>query len=158
MNLCRWRCVVVVIVRVCEKVVSTNERLQHEAQAVLQVIENPEDAQSLRQDKIQNLQYLITSLYTMLVNSNFRTVQWATCIISAFSPHPWRELPLPIEEPASDIVASNWEVALEELNTLRGTIDSRATSSSTRSASFTHMARPLVSFRLLQPLSWPDTP
>ena len=41
-----------------EKAVSTNERLQQEAQAVLDVIENPEVAQSLRQDKMQNLQYL----------------------------------------------------------------------------------------------------
>ena len=41
-----------------EEVVSTNERLQNEAQAVLNVIENPDVAQSLRQDKIQNLQYL----------------------------------------------------------------------------------------------------
>ena len=36
----------------------TNERLQQEAQAVLNVIENPEVAQALRQDKNQNLQYL----------------------------------------------------------------------------------------------------
>lgn len=35
-----------------------NERLQQEAQAVLNVIENPEVAQALRQDKNQNLQYL----------------------------------------------------------------------------------------------------
>lgn len=41
-----------------ENAVSTNERLQQEAQAVLDVIENPEVAQSLRQDKNQNLQYL----------------------------------------------------------------------------------------------------
>lgn len=41
-----------------EEVVFTNERLQQEAQAVLNVIENPDVAQSLRQDKIQNLQYL----------------------------------------------------------------------------------------------------
>jgi hypothetical protein len=38
--------------------VSTNERLQLEAQAVLDVIENPDVAQALRQDKNQNLQYL----------------------------------------------------------------------------------------------------
>lgn len=37
---------------------STNERLQQEAQAVLDVIENPDVAQALRQDKNQNLQYL----------------------------------------------------------------------------------------------------
>lgn len=41
-----------------DKAVSTNERLQQEAQAVLDVIENPDVAQALRQDKNQNLQYL----------------------------------------------------------------------------------------------------
>ena len=38
--------------------VSTNEQLQQEAQFVLDVIENPDVAQALRQDKNQNLQYL----------------------------------------------------------------------------------------------------
>lgn len=33
-------------------------RLEQEAQAVLDVIENPDVAQALRQDKLQNLQYL----------------------------------------------------------------------------------------------------
>ena len=41
-----------------QNAVSTNERLQHEAQAVSDVIENPDVAQALRQDKNQNLQYL----------------------------------------------------------------------------------------------------
>lgn len=41
-----------------ESAVETNERLQQEAQAVLDVIENPDVAQALRQDKNQNLQYL----------------------------------------------------------------------------------------------------
>ena len=41
-----------------ENAVSTNERLQQEAQAVLDVIENPDVARALRQDKNQNLQYL----------------------------------------------------------------------------------------------------
>lgn len=41
-----------------EKAVTTNERLQQEAQAVLDVIEKPEVAQALRQDKNQNLQFL----------------------------------------------------------------------------------------------------
>ena len=36
----------------------TNERLQHEARVVSDVIENPDVAQALRQDKNQNLQYL----------------------------------------------------------------------------------------------------
>jgi translation initiation factor 3 subunit E len=38
--------------------VAVNEQLQQEAQAVLDVIENPDFAQALRQDKIQNLAYL----------------------------------------------------------------------------------------------------
>lgn len=41
-----------------QNAVSTNERLQLEAQAVLDVIENPDVAQALRQDKNQNLAYL----------------------------------------------------------------------------------------------------
>ena len=41
-----------------QNAVSTHERLQQEAQAVLDVIENPDVAQALRQDKNQNLQYL----------------------------------------------------------------------------------------------------
>lgn len=41
-----------------EKAVSESERLQQEAQFVLDVIEKPEVAQALRQDKMQNLQYL----------------------------------------------------------------------------------------------------
>lgn len=41
-----------------EKAVETGQRLEQEAQAVLDVIEKPEVAQALRQDKNQNLQYL----------------------------------------------------------------------------------------------------
>lgn len=41
-----------------EKDVFTTERLEQEAQTVLEIIENPEVAQALRQDKRQNLQYL----------------------------------------------------------------------------------------------------
>ena len=41
-----------------EEAVSKNEHLQQEAQAVLDVIENPDVAQALRQDKNQNLTYL----------------------------------------------------------------------------------------------------
>lgn len=41
-----------------QNAVRTNERLQQEAQAVLEVIEQPDFAQALRQDKIQNLNYI----------------------------------------------------------------------------------------------------
>lgn len=37
---------------------ATNERLEASAQTVLEVIQNPEVVQSLRQDKMQNLNYL----------------------------------------------------------------------------------------------------
>jgi eIF3 subunit 6 N terminal domain len=50
--------------------VSTNERLQQEAQAVLDVIENPDVAQALRQDKNQNLQYLKEN-YNVRISSIF---------------------------------------------------------------------------------------
>jgi hypothetical protein len=49
-------------IRICcqerEKAVAINEQLQQEAKAVLDVIENPDVAQALRQDKNQNLAYL----------------------------------------------------------------------------------------------------
>jgi len=41
-----------------QNAVTKHERLQQDAQAVLNVIEKPEVAQALRQDKNQNLQYL----------------------------------------------------------------------------------------------------
>lgn len=41
-----------------EDAVQTNQRLQSEAQVVLDVIEREEVAQALRQDKLQNLNYL----------------------------------------------------------------------------------------------------
>lgn len=40
------------------KTLENIQKLEQEAQAVLHVIENPEVAQALRQDKLQNLQYL----------------------------------------------------------------------------------------------------
>ncbi|KIL62667.1 hypothetical protein M378DRAFT_752252 [Amanita muscaria Koide BX008] len=130
-----------------EEVVSTNERLQHEALAVLQVIENPEVAQSLRQDKIQNLQYLkdkhnlmleqITALY------NFGQFQFSYGNYSGAADYLYhfRVLSTDVDRTtsahwgklASDILTGNWEVALEELNTLREIIDSRAAASSTTS-------------------------
>ncbi|KAF7981184.1 hypothetical protein HWV62_34493 [Athelia sp. TMB] len=126
-----------------ENAVSTNERLQQEAQAVLDVIENPDVAQALRQDKAQNLQYLkdnynltpsqITALYTFgqfqYTYGNysgaadylyhFRVLSTDTDLLT--SAH-WGKL-------ASDILTGKWDVALEELNTLRDAIDARGTSS-----------------------------
>ncbi|PCH39970.1 eukaryotic translation initiation factor 3 subunit 6 [Wolfiporia cocos MD-104 SS10] len=125
-----------------EKAVSTNERLQQEAQAVLNVIENPEVAQSLRQDKNQNLQYLkehynvtleqISALY------NFGQFQYSYGNYSGAADYLYHFRVLSTDPEltisahwgklASDILTGKWDVALEELNTLRETVDSRAPS------------------------------
>lgn len=56
-----------------EKAVATNEQLQTEAQTVLDVIENPDVAQALRQDKMQNLQYLKDNYNVRLYMHIFRS-------------------------------------------------------------------------------------
>ncbi|KIL57019.1 hypothetical protein M378DRAFT_16559 [Amanita muscaria Koide BX008] len=106
----------------------TNE-VRQKAQAVLQVIEKPEVAQSLRQDKIQDLKdqhdltlEQITALYNLgQFQISYGNYSGAADYLYHFrvpSAH-WGKL-------ASDILTGNWEVALEELNTLREAIDSRA--------------------------------
>ncbi|KAF8622502.1 hypothetical protein AX15_006949 [Amanita polypyramis BW_CC] len=128
-----------------EQVVSTNERLQQEAQAVLHVIENPDVAQSLRQDKIQNLQYLKDNYNLTLeqINAlyNFGQFQFSYGNYSGAADYLYhfRVLSTDMEKTtsahwgklASDILTGNWEIALEELNTLREAIDSRSGSSNT---------------------------
>jgi translation initiation factor 3 subunit E len=131
-----------------ENAVSTNERLQQEAQAVLDVIENPDVAQALRQDKSQNLQYLkdnynltleqITALY------NFGQFQYTYGNYSGAADYLYHFRVLSTDTDlntsahwgklASDILTGKWEVALEELNTLRDVIDSRSSSSVLTSA------------------------
>ncbi|KAG8935544.1 eukaryotic translation initiation factor 3 subunit E [Tulasnella sp. 418] len=115
----------------------TNERLEGEAQAVLDVIEKPEVAQALRQDKNQNLQYLkdnygltldqITALYNFgqfqYTYGNytgaadylyhFRILSTSTSLL--LSAH-WGKL-------ASDILGGKWDSALEELNRLKDFIE-----------------------------------
>ncbi|KAI0747190.1 eukaryotic translation initiation factor 3 subunit 6 [Daedaleopsis nitida] len=125
-----------------EKAVSTNEQLQQEAQAVLDVIENPDVAQSLRQDKNQNLQFLkdnynvtleqITALY------NFGKFQYSYGNYSGAADYLYHFRILSTDPDltisahwgklACDILTGKWEVALEELNSLREAIDSRAPS------------------------------
>ncbi|TFK44831.1 eIF3 subunit 6 N terminal domain-containing protein, partial [Crucibulum laeve] len=129
--------------------VSTHERLQQEAQAVLDVIENPDVAQSLRQDKNQNLQYLkdnynltldqITALY------NFGQFQYSYGNYSGAADYLYHFRVLSTDNDlntsahwgklASDILTGKWEVALEELNTLRDVIDSRSPASLLAAAS-----------------------
>ncbi|KAH8114411.1 eukaryotic translation initiation factor 3, subunit 6 [Phellopilus nigrolimitatus] len=127
-----------------ENAVSTNERLQQEAQAVLDVIENPDVAQALRQDKMQNLQYLkdhynltleqITALY------HFGQFQYSYGNYSGAADYLYHFRVLSTDNDlnlsanwgklASDILTGKWDVALEELNTLRDIIDSRSPSAS----------------------------
>ncbi|THH16705.1 hypothetical protein EW146_g3973 [Bondarzewia mesenterica] len=143
-----------------EKAVSTNERLQQEAQAVLDVIENPDVAQALRQDKNQNLQYLkdnygltleqITALY------NFGQFQYTYGNYSGAADYLYHFRVLSTDTDlntsahwgklASDILTGKWDVALEELNTLRESIDARAASAPppTSSTSPSSPAEPLA--------------
>ncbi|KIY66765.1 eukaryotic translation initiation factor 3, subunit 6 [Cylindrobasidium torrendii FP15055 ss-10] len=136
-----------------ESAVSTHERLQNEAQAVLDVIENPEVAQSLRQDKNQNLQYLkehynvtheqINALYTFgKFQFSYGNYSGAADYLYHFrvlstdnelnlSAH-WGKL-------ASDILIGRWDIALEELNSLREVIDSRQPHMSSNSAALSQL-------------------
>ncbi|KDQ51240.1 hypothetical protein JAAARDRAFT_41302 [Jaapia argillacea MUCL 33604] len=127
-----------------EKAVSTNERLQQEAQAVLDVIENPDVAQALRQDKMQNLQYLkehynltleqIRALY------NFGQFQYTYGNYSGAADYLYHFRVLSTDNDlntsaswgklASDILTGKWDQALEELNALRESIDARTPSTS----------------------------
>ncbi|OSX60085.1 hypothetical protein POSPLADRAFT_1149650 [Postia placenta MAD-698-R-SB12] len=125
-----------------ENAVSTNERLQQEAQAVLNVIENPEVAQALRQDKNQNLQYLkdhygvtleqINALYNygqfQYTYGNYSGAADYLYHFRVLSTDPDLTISAHWGKLASDILTGKWDVALEELNTLRETIDSRAPS------------------------------
>ncbi|EIW83824.1 eukaryotic translation initiation factor 3 subunit 6 [Coniophora puteana RWD-64-598 SS2] len=120
--------------------VSTNERLQQEAQAVLDVIENPDVAQALRQDKNQNLQYLkdnynltleqITALY------NFGKFQYTYGNYSGAADYLYHFRVLSTDADlnasaawgklAADILTGKWDTALEELTALRELVDARA--------------------------------
>ncbi|EPS98504.1 eukaryotic translation initiation factor 3 subunit 6 [Fomitopsis schrenkii] len=125
-----------------ENALSTNERLQQEAQAVLDVITNPEVAQSLRQDKNQNLQYLKEHYNVTLeqINAlyNFGQFQYSYGNYSGAADYLYHFRVLSTDPDltmsahwgklASDILTGKWDVALEELNTLREAIDSRSPS------------------------------
>ncbi|KAJ7905049.1 eukaryotic translation initiation factor 3 subunit 6 [Mycena leptocephala] len=118
----------------------THQRLQNEAQAVLDVIENPDVAQALRQDKEQNLQYLkdnynltldqITALY------HFGQFQYSYGNYSGAADYLYHFRVLSTDNDlntsaqwgklASDILSGKWDAALQELDTLRESIDSRS--------------------------------
>ncbi|KAH6867228.1 eukaryotic translation initiation factor 3 subunit 6 [Coprinopsis sp. MPI-PUGE-AT-0042] len=126
-----------------QEAVSKAERLQQEAQAVQDVIENPDVAQSLRQDKNQNLAYLkdnygvtlehITALY------NFGKFLYASGNYSGAADYLYHFRVLSTDNDlntsaswgklACDILTGKWDTALEELNSLREAIDSRTSAS-----------------------------
>ncbi|KZP07693.1 hypothetical protein FIBSPDRAFT_1052818 [Athelia psychrophila] len=111
-----------------ENALSTNERLQQEAPAVLGVIENRDVAhvQAQRRDKAQNLQYLKDNYNFQFTYSNysgaadylypFRVLSTNADLLA--SAH-WGEL-------ASAILTGKWDVALEEFNLLRDAMDARS--------------------------------
>ncbi|PSR94681.1 hypothetical protein EW026_g3116 [Hermanssonia centrifuga] len=125
-----------------ESAVHTNERLQQEAQAVLNVIENPEVAQALRQDKNQNLQYLkehygvtleqINALYNFgqfqYTYGNYSGAADYLYHFRVLSTDPDLTISAHWGKLACDILTGKWDIALEELNTLREAIDSRSPS------------------------------
>ncbi|KIP06870.1 hypothetical protein PHLGIDRAFT_106524 [Phlebiopsis gigantea 11061_1 CR5-6] len=125
-----------------ENAVHTNERLQQEAQAVLNVIENPEVAQALKQDKNQNLTYLkehygvtleqINALYNFgqfqYTYGNYSGAADYLYHFRVLSTDPDLTISAHWGKLACDILTGKWEIALEELNTLREAIDSRAPS------------------------------
>ena len=118
----------------------TNERLQQEAQAVLHVIENPEVAQALRQDKNQNLQYLkdhygvtldqITALYNFgqfqYTYGNYSGAADYLYHFRVLSTDPEMTMSAHWGKLACDILTGKWDMALEELNTLRDAVDARS--------------------------------
>ncbi|KAI6039199.1 eIF3 subunit 6 N terminal domain-containing protein [Pisolithus marmoratus] len=126
-----------------EMAVCTNERLQQEAQAVLDVIENPDVAQALRQDKNQNLTFLKDNYNVTLeqINAlyNFGQFQYTYGNYSGAADYLYHFRVLSTDNElntsahwgklASDILTGKWDTALEELNTLRDVVDSRTPSS-----------------------------
>ncbi|KAG8758871.1 eukaryotic translation initiation factor 3 subunit E [Serendipita sp. 396] len=122
-----------------EAAIQTNQRLQSEAQVVLDVIEREEVAQALRQDKIQNLHFLkenynltiehISALYT------FGQFQYTHGDYSGAADYLYHFRILSTDSDlnisahwgklACDILSGQWDRALEELNSLRDIVDSR---------------------------------
>ncbi|GJJ13396.1 hypothetical protein Clacol_007650 [Clathrus columnatus] len=134
-----------------DSVVSTNDRLAQEAQSVLEIIEKPEVAQALRQDKRQNLQYLKDhyglTLEQITVLYKFGQFQYACGNYSGTADYLYHFRVLSTDSDlnlsahwgklASDILTGKWSVALEELGSLRDLIDSRSSSSSSSTANLT---------------------
>ncbi|KZT51309.1 eukaryotic translation initiation factor 3, subunit 6 [Calocera cornea HHB12733] len=121
---------------------TTNERLQKEAQVVLDVIENPEVAQALRQDKMQNLNYLrekhnltheeINALYHFgqfqYTYGNYSGAAQFLYHFLVLSTDPELNLSAQWGKLASDILSGDWQTAKDELDRLREAIDNRSTS------------------------------
>ncbi|KAG7446065.1 eukaryotic translation initiation factor 3 subunit 6 [Guyanagaster necrorhizus] len=151
-----------------QNAVSMHERLQQEAQAVFDVIENPDVVQALRQDKNQNLQYLkehynvtleqITALY------NFGKFQYSYGNYSGAADYLYHFRVLSTDNDlnmsahwgklASDILVARWEIALEELNGLRELIDSRSPAPLLPTATATNASAPEPALAQLHSRTW----
>ncbi|KAG8903087.1 eukaryotic translation initiation factor 3 subunit E [Tulasnella sp. 403] len=127
-----------------EEAMSTNERLAGDAQAVLNVIDNPEVVQALRQDKMQNLNYLkehygvtldqITALYNFgqfqYTYGNYTGAADYLYHFRVLSTIPDLLISAQWGKVASDILSGKWDTALSELNGLKDSIESGPGSSS----------------------------
>ncbi|KAG8975458.1 eukaryotic translation initiation factor 3 subunit E [Tulasnella sp. 427] len=121
-----------------EDAVATNARLSEETDPVMSVIQNPEVAQNLRQDKLQNFNYLketfgvtseqIIALYNMgqfqfSIGGYSAAADYLYHFRILYTPNDlllsaqWGKL-------ASEILSGNWDKALDELNKLKEVIES----------------------------------
>lgn len=121
-----------------DAVVAQNEKLAGEVETVLNVIEDPTVANSLRQDKAQNLQWLeenyqltleqISSLYRFgyfqYSCGNYREASSYLYHFRVLSTDPVLTVSSHWGKLASDILTGEWDRALEELKLLREFIDS----------------------------------
>ncbi|EJT98808.1 eukaryotic translation initiation factor 3 subunit 6 [Dacryopinax primogenitus] len=129
---------------------TTNDRLQKEAQVVLEVIENRDVAQAMRQDKMQNLTYLrekhnlmpeqINALYHFgqfqYTYGNYSGAAQFLYHFLVLSTDPELNLSAQWGKLASDILSgSDWQTAKEELDRMREAIDNRASPLVSNSAS-----------------------
>ncbi|CAG8445989.1 2726_t:CDS:2 [Ambispora gerdemannii] len=122
-----------------QEVLQTLENLQTESQKVLDIIENPEVIAALRQDKLQNLHFLKEKygLTEDMVNTLYHSGQFQyNCGNyggAADMLYHYRVLSTDHEQNlsalwgklASEILAIDWDNALEELQKLRETIDQK---------------------------------
>ncbi|KAK0554099.1 eukaryotic translation initiation factor 3 subunit E [Tilletia horrida] len=122
-----------------EEAIATNERLGAEVESVLEVIEDPNVASALKQDKAQNLKFLEENYKLTIdqINALYRYGQFhfscgnygeASSYLYHFrilSIDPTLTLSSHWGKLAADTLAGEWDRALEELKLLQDQIDQR---------------------------------